>query len=162
MARSINHVVLWCGLVPLAAASGGCQRAPTWNLAHVEGTITKDGHALRGIEVVFVPDADTVGPRASGITDEAGHYRLRTDGGYEGAVVGPHRVCLHDTHRVSLLLGRLPKDVANSEKAQKKMKELMDAASDSRSVPSSYSRPNETPLRIEVHHGPQSIDLEVK
>src|SRR5690242_4148029 len=78
-----GRFVLLCGLLSLAAV-GGCQREPTgktWNLAPVEGTITKGGSPLSNILVVFLPDteAGTVGPRASGKTDEDGHYRLRTD-----------------------------------------------------------------------------------
>ena len=153
MARSINHVVLWCGLVPLAAASGGCQRGPTWNLAPVEGAITKDGLPLRGIEVVFLPDADTVGPRSSGLTDEAGHYRLRTDGGNDGAAVGMHRVCIHDTHHAPLPLGGLSKE---------KMKELnKKAVSASPQVPLNYGRPNETLLRAEVRSESQTLNFDL-
>jgi hypothetical protein len=163
MVRSISRIVLLCGLWTLAAtAGGGCQRGPTWNLAPVEGTITKDGRPLHGIEVVFLPDADTVGPRSSGITGEAGHYRLRTDGGEDGAAVGSHRVCIHDTHRGPLSLGRLPKKAANAKEVPKEGMPLQKAASVSARVPPSYGRPHETPLRVEVHPGQQVIDLEVK
>src|SRR5262245_13366194 len=139
MARSINprrssHLLRWqkamlrhggavlfCILLALLAASAGCQRGPMWNLAPVEGTVTKGGRPLRGIEVVFLPDADKQGPRASGLTDEAGHYRLRTDAGDDGAAVCTHRVCLHDTHRVALQsFGRLRKEASNAEGIQKK------------------------------------------
>jgi hypothetical protein len=98
MARSINRVVLLCGLLALAVAAEGCQRGPTWNLAPVEGTVTKDGRPLPHIEVVFLTDIDagTQGPKASSFTDEAGHYRLRTDNGDDGAVAGKYRVVLFD------------------------------------------------------------------
>src|SRR5689334_2297251 len=78
-------VVLLCGLLSLAAG-GGCQRGAKWNLAPVEGTVTKEGRPLAGAMVVFLADseASTTGPRASGWTDAAGHYRLRTDRGEEG------------------------------------------------------------------------------
>ena len=33
---------------------------------------------------------------SAGFTDESGHYRLRTDNGDDGAVVGKHRVCVVD------------------------------------------------------------------
>src|SRR5690242_2884422 len=98
MLRSISGIFLCGVLLPLAAASGGCQREPRWNLAPVEGTVTKDGHPLAGIQVIFLADADagTVGLRARGITDEAGHYRLRTDNGDDGAVAGKYRVVMLD------------------------------------------------------------------
>jgi hypothetical protein len=162
MVRSISRIVLLCGLLTLAAtAGGGCQRGPTWNLAPVEGTVLKDGRPLHGIEVVFLPDADTVGPQSSGITDEVGHYRLRTDGGDDGAAVGSHRVCIHDTHRAPLSLSRLPKKAANAKAFPKEGVFLKEAASASPRVPSSYGRPNETPLRVNVRSSPQVIDLDV-
>src|SRR5690349_20643726 len=88
-------IIVLCGLLFLTSA-GGCQRGPKWNLARVEGTVTKGDSPLRGIQVVFLADVDagTQGPRASGFTDEAGHYRLRTDIGEEGVVAGKHRVML--------------------------------------------------------------------
>ncbi len=67
-----SRVALLCGLLTLAA---GCQRGPTWELAVVEGTVTTDGHPLKGVEVVFLPDTDAgaAGPRATSRTDAAGH-----------------------------------------------------------------------------------------
>jgi hypothetical protein len=162
MARSISRIVLSCGLLTLVAPAGGCQRGPTWNLAPVEGTVLKDGRPLRGMEVVFLPDADMQGPRSSGITDEAGHFRLRTDHGDDGAAVGSHRVCIYDTSRVPLPLGRLSKKAANAKEVPKEGMPLQKAASASARVPPRYGRPNETPLRVEVQPGPQVIDLEVK
>ena len=98
MPRSINPVVFWCGLLALTATAGGCQRGPTWNLAPVEGTVTKSGRPVAGIQVEFRADVEsgTQGPRASGITDPAGHYELRTDTGGRGAVIGRYHVCLVD------------------------------------------------------------------
>src|SRR5262245_56786821 len=92
MPRNISPVVLFCVLAV------GCNRGPTWNLASVDGTVTTDGSPLHGLQVVFMADFDAgmQGPRSTGTTDEAGHYRLRTDNGDEGAVVGKHRVLLLD------------------------------------------------------------------
>src|SRR5689334_15513348 len=96
-------VVLLCGLLSLAVG-GGCQRGSKWNLAPVEGTVTNEGRPLAGAMVVFLADteAGTTGPRASGWTDAAGHYLLRTDQGEEGVVPGKHRVLI--------LVSQLPKD----------------------------------------------------
>src|SRR5262249_47104417 len=93
-----GRVVLLGGLLVLFAAVGGCQRSSTWDLASVEGTVTKDGRPLPDIKVVFLADldTDTKGPRSTGITDDAGHYRLRTDGGDEGVVIGKYRVLVFD------------------------------------------------------------------
>ena len=170
MLHSISRMVLWCGLLALTAVAGGCQRGPTWNLVPVEGTVTKNGRPLRGIEVIFLadPDAGTLGPRTTGITDEAGHYRLRTDNGDDGAVVGKYRVLLLDLEAVSKQrsrrfhgpqrkeAARLPPEIA------KRMEEQMKMAADVPRVPPSYGHFNETPLRVHVQPGPQVIDLEVK
>ena len=155
MPRSISRVVLFGGLLLLATVAGGYQRGPTWNLAPVEGTVSKDGHPLANIQVVFLTDveAGTQGPRASGFTDEAGRYRLRTDNGSDGAVVGKHRVCLiddQDTDR-SLEAILLKNGAAKRETPMPK-----------RRVPFPYEQFNETLLRVEVRPGPQVIDLEVK
>src|SRR5262245_54429173 len=93
-----GRVAVFCGVLTLAAAAGGCQREPRWNLAPVEGAVTRAGRPLANIQVVFLADveAGTQGPRASGITDQAGRYRLRTVNGDEGAVMGHHRVRLVD------------------------------------------------------------------
>jgi hypothetical protein len=140
MLRSISRIILWCILLALAAAAEGCQRKPRWNLAPVEGTVTKDGRPLADIEVIFWVDVETGtrGPRASGFTDESGHYRLRTDAGDWGAALGRYRVCLVDPQAEP------------------------DTLAEKRRVSSRYERFNETPLQVEVHPGQQVIDLEVQ
>src|SRR5262245_49553052 len=92
-----SRVVLIYGL--LIVATGGCRRGPTWDLAQVEGTVTKDGRPLSGVKVVFLPDTDAgaTGPRSSGLTDADGHYHLRTDNGEDGVVPGKHRILILDS-----------------------------------------------------------------
>jgi hypothetical protein len=159
-----SRVVFFCGLAALAAAAGGCQRGPG-NLASVEGTVTREGSPLAEVQVIFWADRDagTQGPRTQAITDESGHYRLRTDNGDEGAVVGKYRVCILDNRylRKRKSLGPLPKTPTNTREFEEKVKQLKAAESPSR-LPSSYSGQNETPLRVEVRPGTQVIDLEVK
>jgi hypothetical protein len=155
----------------LAVASAGCQGKPQF--APVEGTVTKGGKPLAGVTVDFYPDPGNRGPRStSEPTDEAGHYRLHsTWGGDEGAVVGPHRVCIFDSRDEMRrnFLDRLPKKPTNTKEVQEKLKEVevdvrhlkIEASAGSR-VPASYGRPTETPLQVEVQPGAQVIDLEVK
>jgi hypothetical protein len=163
-----GRIVLLCGLLVLTAAAGGCQRRPAWKLASVEGTVTKGGRPLRGIEVVFVTDLDagTQGPRASGTTDEAGHYHLRTDNGNDGAVVGKHRVLVIDLEAVQKRLfarasrGPQRKDTARlSPEIAKRLEEQQKQAVDTPRVPLSYEHFNETPLRAEVGHEPLTFDI---
>jgi hypothetical protein len=102
----------------------------------VEGTVTRAGRPLADIEVDFLADveAGTQGPRARGMTDDAGHYRLRTDNGDDGGAVGKHRVCLVDP------------DASPTAK---------------RRVPLRYEDFDKTPLRADVHPGPQTLDFDV-
>src|SRR5581483_11168197 len=156
MAHSISRVVLWCGLLALAAGSGGCRRGPTWNLAPVEGTVTKDGRPLAGIEVFFLTDLDagTQGPRSSGTTDEAGHYRLRTDNGDDGAVTGKHRVLVFDVEARKWRTGRATRRPWLKEAAPLPPEDAKRPAE--QRVPPNYGSFNDTPLRVEVHPGPQT------
>lgn len=139
MPRSISRVVLLCGLLVLATAFGGCQSGPTWTLVPVEGTVTKGGRPLANVQVIFLadPDAGTVGPRASGTTDAAGHYRLRTDNGDEGAVAGQHRVRIVDWQTNPNMPAEL------------------------RRVPPHYESFKETPLRAEVGSVPKVFDISI-
>jgi hypothetical protein len=159
MPPSINRVVLWCGLSALAVAAEGCQRGPTWDLTPVEGTVTKNGRPLPHVEVVFLTDLDagTQGPKASSFTDEAGHYRLRTDNGDDGTVVGKHRVVILVP---KVQIGRAPRGPQPKEAAQLPPEDAK--RPQEQQVPPRYGRFNETPLRVEVYPGPQVIDLEVQ
>jgi hypothetical protein len=153
----------------LTVLSSGCGRG---ELAFfpVEGTITKGGHPLSNIEVVFLadPDAGTVGPRASGRTDEFGHYRLRTDQGNDGAVAGGHLVLILDNEIAEkqadfLFRRQLPEERRrpSMDNAKRLQEELKSASAVSR-VPPKYGHINETSLRVEVRPGPQVIDFDVK
>src|SRR5262249_55314132 len=140
-----------------------CQGKPPF--APVEGTVTKGGKPLAGVIVDFYPDPGDRGPRStSAPTDEAGHYRLHSSwGGDDGAVVGPHRVCIvENRNEGSGLFGRQSKAAKLPKEAQEKLARLKKEASESRRVPRGYGRPTDTPLRVEVQPGEQVIDLEVK
>jgi hypothetical protein len=101
------------------------------------------------------------GPRTSGRTDEAGHYRLQTDNGDDGATVGKYRVLLLDTQsaqpgqRGRRLPNLQPPDKAKLREERLKRLKLS-------RVPRSWGRFDATPLRTEVRPGQQVIDLEVK
>jgi hypothetical protein len=166
MPRSISCRTILCGLLALAAAAGGCQCGQTWNLVPVEGTVTKNGRPLANIEVVFLADSDagTHGPRASGTTDESGHYRLRTDSGEDGAVMGKHRVILLDlvAARKQLLRSfrrEQLKEVAEaSPENAKRLEELKNSAEELR-VPPKYESFSKTPLRAEVRSEPLVFEI---
>jgi hypothetical protein len=162
MPHSISRVLLLCGLLVFSIAAQGCQRGLTWNLAPVQGTVTKDRRPLPHVEVVFLTDIDagTQGPKASGFTDEAGHYRLRTDNGDDGTAVGKHRVLVLDPKARK---GRMRDRVRGSQPKQAAPLPPEDAKRlQEQQIPPHYGKFNETPLRVEVQPGAQVIDLEVK
>ncbi len=159
--------VFLSGLLILAAAAGGCQRGPKWNLVPVEGTVTKDGRPLGNVQVIFLadPDAGTQGPRATGTTDLAGRYRLRTDNGDDGAVVGKHRVILLDLDAVRKQLFRglrrreLQKVAEASPENAKRFEEEQKKPVNAARVPSKYESFSKTPLRVEVGPKPTVFDI---
>src|SRR5262249_31135397 len=150
---SFRLIVLFFGA--LAVITSGCGRAE-FTFFPVEGTVTKGGRPLRNVEVVFLADADagTVGPRASGTTDEAGHYRLRTDHGDEGAVAGKHLVLIFDLEAAekqtlrSLRGPQRKEAVQLSPEMTKRLEERLKMMGDAPRVPPRYGRFNETPLRV--------------
>lgn len=84
-------------------AATGCGGGP--RLAEVEGTVKQKGKALDRVVVEFWPEGN--GPRSIGTTDEQGHFVLTTDDGKRpGALVGKHRVVLHDGSGITKFLGR--------------------------------------------------------
>jgi hypothetical protein len=153
MTRSRFFVIL---LASLAIASAGCGPKP----APVEGTVTKDGKPLAGVIVEFHADPDfgIRGPRStSEPTNEAGHFRMRTDAGHDGVAVGHWRVCLLDTKAIGAAFGGFQIRKGDENPLPKGLK----AAAPSR-LPPKYGSLKDTPLRIEVQSGSQVIDLEVK
>ena len=149
MVRSVYTGLMLAALTAVA----GCQRQPSFHFAPVEGTVTKGGKPLTGVIVVFWSDAGghTTGPCSAGLTDAAGHYRLHTEQGDDGAVVGRHRVCIVES---AILLGRLRGRNSVRNHAQKEL-----ASSTSAKVPPCYARFDETPLRAEVGREPLVFDI---
>lgn len=109
----------------------------------VEGQLMIRGKPANKVKVEFVPDVGFEGPSSTGMTDEAGNFKLDTvepDGNSRaGAVVGEHRVLLFDIQRAESPTGvGVPKRFSTD-----------------------YSRASTTPLRQTVTEGPQSITIEV-
>ncbi|VTS02577.1 Putative secreted protein OS=Rhodopirellula sp. SWK7 GN=RRSWK_05138 PE=4 SV=1 [Gemmata massiliana] len=89
MNRLFSRLVLLSALLFASGCGGGPQ------FAEAEGTVTKGGAPLKNVRVEFWPQTD--GPKSTGVTDEQGHYTLKSeDGRTVGAVVGAHTIVLKD------------------------------------------------------------------
>jgi hypothetical protein len=143
-------------LLAALAAAAGCQSKSPYAFAPVEGTVRKGGQPLSGVVVVFWGDADagTTGPLSSGPTDPTGHYRLHTEQGVDGALVGKHKVCIIET---CVLVDR----ILSRGSAKKDMLKGM-VPTGPPVVPQNYAVKESTPLRADVQPGEQVIDFEVK
>jgi hypothetical protein len=151
------HRCYYWAAVLLVVAAWGCG-PPKVTFAPVEGVVSKGGKPLARVQVLFLADGDTRGPRAIGIADAEGRYRLHTDAGQEGAPVGRHRVCLLDVSASPWLARALKRLPRGAEGKVPPLTPNLDAA---RRVPPAYGRPEDTPLRAEVRPGPQTIDFKL-
>jgi hypothetical protein len=144
---------LFLALVAIASLAG-CNRGPQF--VEVSGTVTLNGRPLSDLEVVFMPDpgAGTSGPASSAYTNENGQYKLVTNKGQLGAVVGTHRVCIRD-------LAALPlPPILDAEGNAERPRGPRSAPKLSR-VPAAYSSSHETPLRAEVEPGEPTHNFEL-
>jgi hypothetical protein len=139
----------WWLLLPVLACGCGSRFA----FAPVEGSLTQKGKPLAGVQVIFFTDGATRGPRASGVTDDQGHYRLRVDDRQEGAPIGKHRVCLLEPPPLSSGGGTFG-NIAAPPTGEKPTTPPR--------IPSNYGSPATTPLRAEVRPGVQTIDFQVQ
>jgi hypothetical protein len=142
-------------LLAVVTAAAGCQAGkPPYTFAPVEGTVRKDGQPLPGVVVIFWGDDTTKGPPSVCPTDSAGHFRLHTEKGQEGALVGRHRVCIVEA-------GATMQGFVGHKTGGKHQPKEPPAAGSSL-VPPAYGRRDQTPLRAEVQAGGQVLDFEVK
>jgi hypothetical protein len=140
----------------LLVAACGCSKSGV-TFAPVEGTVTCNGRPVPYAQVIFVVDTDNQGPRAVGVTDEAGHFRLATDDGKDGAPVGRHRVCVIDASTMAAKVGKMVKHAPEVPGKGAPLKK----ATSKPAIPPEYGRPAGTPLRAEVRPGAQTIDFQL-
>jgi hypothetical protein len=151
--RNANQLIV-SGLLAGALALPGCGRTPP--RAEVEGTVSVSGRPVEGIQVTFLPDPgrNTVGPSASCVTDNRGHFKLVSDDNRPGVVVGQHRVTLRDLRNVQVSRGgdrgaRSGPGDAGKEKAGQVP------------FPREYEDATNTSLRREVKPGAQTINFDL-
>jgi len=102
------------------------------------------------------------GPRSSGRTDAARHFCLRTGNGENGAAIGKHRILILDSQvPQGGPIGATARGVQQREEMARRLKEQKKMAESTPRVPPSYEQFKETPLRAEVHSGPQTLDFDL-
>ena len=156
MARNAVCVILFgAGLI----AAAGCEQK--FSTIPVEGTVTRNGKPQNDIEVVFLadPDSKTIGPRATGRTDAAGHYRLQIDGGSMGAVPGTHRVLVLDLNAAKQ---STPRGKGATQVSPEQARRLEEEARKSLRIPPNYGSINNTPLRATVGAQPVVFDIDIR
>jgi hypothetical protein len=126
--------------------AAGCGGGPV--LAPVEGTVRMNGRPLEGIQVEFWPV--TKGARSVGVTKKDGKYQLTYNDKQVGAVVGPHRVLLHDLQ----VYGDVPL-------GRRKSKDADVTPVKASRIAAAYADSAKTPLKKEVSASPNVIDLDV-
>jgi hypothetical protein len=92
----------------LVLTQAGCGRTVA-----VKGVVTLDGKPVPGATVLFVPEAGGDGRPASGLSDDAGQFRLTTYRPGDGAVPGTYRVVVTKTEGMST-----PPDPDHASKAR--------------------------------------------
>lgn len=155
--KPVSSATWWAGVgVLLLGVVCGCS-GPSNTFAPVEGVVTRNGRPVPRVQVVFFADGDSRGPRATGLTDDAGRFRLVTDDGKEGAPVGQHRVCVIDASKLAGRVGLLANRGADAANKAPQSKPTDKAAA----IPPQYARPADTPLRAEVRPGAQTINFQI-
>src|SRR5262245_53270759 len=132
-------------LIVFALLAGCGQRA---QLGTVEGTVRAGGKPLAGVVVRFHPEAKgaSAAVRSVAQSDADGRYRLQTEDGQSGAVVGKHRVTVED---LAILSAPRSPDGTVLQRPPVRFSP-------------SYSDPLRSPLTFEVQMEPQKIDIELK
>ncbi len=125
--------------------------------ATVEGTLRRGGKPLDNCLVTFFPEPgqETRWPHSTGLTDQRGAYRLHGGNGQEGAGVGRHRVTVQDLS-VSTGVRRRDHGTVDAEADDSPPPPVRRSR-----VAERYLSATDTPLRVEIKPGHQTIDLEI-
>jgi len=136
------------GLGVLIVCLAGCG-GPALQFAEVEGKVTLNDQPLSGVVVRFYPinDAKEQLPYSTALSDDTGVYRLTSEEGKPGALVGPHQVVVYWPSRD--MLGERAADAP--------------APPPKTPIPLMYTVASDSPLRVEVNAGArQTINLPLK
>jgi hypothetical protein len=135
----------------LVAVLAGCGKPPP-QIIEVEGVVRLEGKPLKNVAVRFVPVADDATEYvASGVTDEAGRFRL-TCKGQTGACAGQNRVLVMEAD--------IPRRLQD-EKAQAELAKYFQSLG-GRPIPPKYANLVESPLTADVKADQKVYTFELK
>lgn len=97
MVRVVSRLFPGLCLIAVLVAAAGCG-GESVKIVPAEGVLKIGGRPAANVLVQFMPDvrASSKGPTSTATTDERGVFRLQTQDGTDGAVVGTHMVVLVD------------------------------------------------------------------
>lgn len=141
-----------CAIIVMVA---GCQDN-SYPMAPVEGVVLQNGRPVANVQVMFYPERESgvTGPRSLSRTDDVGHFRLQTEDGADGAVIGKHRVVVIDVEyeeRTAPLPPNHPLRLKYKDKGRP-VKRIKD----------DYREYFHTPLRSEATAPSSMVTIEVK
>ena len=112
-----------------------------------KGKVTLGSTPLANVTVHFIPaESDAKAGGATGVTNDAGEYTLKTDTGREGIVPGKYKVVVFDN--------AMDDDDANLGKANRKLKVNR--------VPRAYSDVSTTPITITIEAGKTDYPITIQ
>lgn len=82
---------IWSLTLATAVVITGCGDSDRPKIVPVTGSVTRNGQALAGADVMFLPEQ---GAPSSGKTDASGQFTLVFNDGRPGAVPGKHQVLI--------------------------------------------------------------------
>src|SRR4051812_30629617 len=93
-----GHVRRTLLLVFASGGLAGCGSAVPLQLASAEGLVTIHGKPAPNVMVQFMPQVEkgAPGPTSTGVTDENGKFKLVSQDGKDGVLVGKCKVVLAD------------------------------------------------------------------
>ncbi len=113
-------VFLCAMLFTLGCTGGKPSHIP--NLVKCSVKVTHDGSPVEGAKVLFAPDAGQFS--AAGITDATGVAVMKTEGVYDGAVIGEYRVSVTKMEVIQFDIGPSPTNPKEYAEYEAKLKKI--------------------------------------
>ncbi len=151
--KNIFRIAFSAFLLVLVSAIGCEQKNPSGiETYYVEGRVTLDGAPLTDATVNFVPKTAGMGEDAAGRSNAQGIYKLSSLRGLpeKGAMAGDYVVTVKKNEMVKLAV---PKKTLDGEPITEDLKNA---------APEVYATPANSPLKVTVVTGKNTIDLELK